>query len=58
MWSWAVDNEGGSDYLILIIYLLFSVCCMRGLYLENPVPQYDSSVYEHSIDDPWELASR
>jgi hypothetical protein len=53
-----VDYESNSDYLILTIYLLFSICCMRLLYLDIPQPQHDNSALEHTMDDPWELASR
>jgi hypothetical protein len=55
----AVDYESDSDYLIMTIYLLFSICCMRWLYLGMlPEPQHDTFVYQHTLDDPWELTSR
>jgi hypothetical protein len=54
----AVNYESDSDYLILTIYLLFSMCCMRLLYLETPEPQHDKTAYVQTSDDPWELASR
>jgi hypothetical protein len=53
-----VDYERDSDYLIMTIYLLFSICCMRLLYLGISEPQYDASGYEQMLDDPRELASR
>jgi len=55
----AVDYESCSDFLIMTIYLLLSICCMRWLYLGMiPEPQYDPLVYEHGLDDTWELTSR
>jgi hypothetical protein len=56
--GWAVGYESNSDYLIVTIYLLFSICCMRLLYLDIPEPQPDNSAWEQTLDDPSELASR
>jgi hypothetical protein len=38
-----VDYEGDADYLIMTIYLLFSACCMRLLYLSMPKLDSDQS---------------
>ena len=55
----AVDYESDSDYLIMTIYLLFSICCMRWLYLGMiPEQQHDTFVYERTLNDPSEWASR
>jgi hypothetical protein len=48
-----VDYEGDSDNLIMTIYLLFSICCMRLLHLGIPDPVYENSAYEEALDDSW-----
>jgi hypothetical protein len=51
----AVDYEGDADYLIMTIYLLFSLCCMRIFYLSMPESDQDMPVVGLSCSEPWNL---
>jgi hypothetical protein len=45
-----VHSESQSDYLLMVIFVLGSICIMRTMYLIVPQTQSDETPYQSSLD--------
>jgi hypothetical protein len=48
-----VNTESQSDYLLMVIFVLGSICIMRSTYLIVPQTQDNEISIQHSPDDQW-----